>query len=397
MPQPQRPIVKLRPKRGHRLAGGAPWAFADEIALDRRTRNLAPGSLVTLADGERALGTAAFNPGSTIAARLLDPDPVADIGEAWLAERLKRALRLRDALFDAPFYRLVHAEGDGLPGVVIDRFGDALVLQPNAAWAEALIEPLSEAVMCVTGAGALVVNATSRTRKLEGLDEYLKVSRGTIEGPFEVPMNGAAYLADLTSGQKTGLFYDQRENHAFAQRLAEGARVLDVFCHVGGFALATLAAGAASAVGIDSSAPALALAEEGARRTGVAERFETRKADAFDALKGLGEAGERFDMVICDPPAFAPNKGALANGLRAYQRLARLAAPLVEPGGWLVLCSCSHAANPQAFHQANVRGLVQAGRDAALIHSGRAGPDHPSHVALPETSYLKAMFYRLDG
>ncbi len=365
--------------------------------MDRRTRNLTPGSLVTLADGERAIGTAAFNPGSTIAARLLDPDPVADICEAWLADRLTRALSLRELLFDAPYYRLVHAEGDGLPGIVIDRFGDALVLQPNAAWAEELVEPLSEAAMRVTGAGALVVNATSRARKLEGLDEYLNVSRGTVEGPVEVPMNGAAYLADLTGGQKTGFFYDQRENHAFAQRLAKGARVLDVFCHVGGFALATMTAGAASAVGIDSSAPALALAEEGARRTGVSDRFETHKAGAFDALKGLGEADERFDIVVCDPPAFAPNKGALANGLRAYQRLARLAASLVAPGGWLMLCSCSHAADPQAFHQANVRGLAQAGRGAALIHSGRAGPDHPSHVALPETSYLKAMFYRLDG
>jgi 23S rRNA (cytosine1962-C5)-methyltransferase len=150
-------------------------------------------------------------------------------------------------------------------------------------------------------------------------------------------------------------------------------------------------------LGIDSSAPALALAEQGAGLTGVAARFTTRRADAFDALQALAGEGARFDIVICDPPSFAPNKGALANGLRAYERLARLAASLVAPGGWLVLCSCSHAADPDSFHRANARGLARAGRAAALIHSGRAGPDHPSHMALPETSYLKALFYRLDG
>ena len=395
------PTVKIRPNKGKRLADGAPWAFADEIAMDRRACNLAPGTLVNLLDGERSLGVAAFNPNSTIAARLLDPDPEAVIDAAWLAQRIRHALALRERLFDSPYYRLIHAEGDGLPGVVVDRFGDALVLQPNAAWAEVLRGEFVAALAEVTGAKTIVVNATSRARRLEGLDEDLTVARGALEGPIPVPMNGATYLADLSGGQKTGLFYDQRPNHAFAARLAPGGRVLDVFCHVGGFSLAALAAGAASAEGIDSSAPALALAEEGARQSNVADRFRTRRSDAFDGLQALAGEGARFDMVVCDPPAFAPNKGALANGLRAYQRLARLAAPLVAPGGWLVLCSCSHAAGPRAFHEANGRGITQgvrgAGRSAALVHSGRAGPDHPSHVALPETSYLKAMFYRFDG
>ncbi|MFQ5567843.1 MAG: RlmI/RlmK family 23S rRNA methyltransferase, partial [Paracoccaceae bacterium] len=148
---------------------------------------------------------------------------------------------------------------------------------------------------------------------------------------------------------------------------------------------------------VDSSAPALAMAAEGAEQTGVAERLTTRRADAFEVLKALAGEDAGFDIVICDPPSFAPNKGALANGLRAYHRLARLAAALVAPEGWLVLCSCSHAADPESFHRANARGIAGAGRPAALVHSGRAGPDHPSHLALPETSYLKALFYRLDG
>ncbi len=391
--QSPRPTVKIRPGKGRRLAEGAPWAYADEIAMDRRTKALAPGSIVRLAEGERMLGTAAFNPESQIAARLLDPDPEAEIGRDWFAARLRAALSLRERLYDSPHYRLVHAEGDGLPGVVIDRFGDALALQPNAAWADARLADLMDAAQEVTGAANIVVNAASRVRTLEGLSEYTETARGTVDGSLPVPMNGATYMADLIGGQKTGLFYDQRPNHAFAARLAGGARVLDLFCHVGGFGLAALAGGAEHVLAVDSSAPALALAEEGAKRSGVDARFETRKSDAFAALEGL--AGERFGVVVSDPPAFAPNKGALRNGLRAYEKLARLAAPLVEPGGYLVLCSCSHAADTESFHRASSAGILAAGRHGALINSGRAGPDHPAHLALPETSYLKALVYRL--
>ena len=392
-----RPTVKLRPNKGRRFREGAPWLFADELSMDRRTRALAPGTLVRLVQGDRSLGVAAINPASQIAARLIDPDPDAVIDPAWFQRRIAHALALRERLFDEPFYRLVHAEGDGLPAVVVDRYGETLVVQPNAAWADRLLGPLTEALIAVTGTTNIVVNAASRVRHLEGLAEYHEVVRGTVEGPIPVEMNAATYLADVTGGQKTGLFYDQRPNHAFAARLATGARVLDVFAHAGGFSLAALAAGAEGALAIDSSAPALTLAEKGANLSGVGERFEARRGDAFDALRALAQEGADFDIVVCDPPAFAPHKSALANGLRAYERLARLATALVSPAGWLVLCSCSHAADPEAFHRANARGIGKAGRTAALVHSGRAGPDHPSHVALPETSYLKALFYRLDG
>ena len=259
-----------------------------------------------------------------------------------------------------------------------------------------MLDCLIPALASVTGCRTIVVNATSRVRRLEGLDERLEVVTGSLDGPVEVPMNGAIYLADLTGGQKTGLFYDQRPNHAFAQRLARDARVLDVFCHVGGFGLAALANGAREVLAVDGSAPALELAGQGAGRMGVADRFATRKSDAFEALTAL--EGETFDVVICDPPAFAPNKKALENGLRAYQRVARLASGLVRPGGYLVVCSCSHAAGVEAFHKASTTGIVRAGRRAVLIHSGRAGPDHPVHAGLPETSYLKALFFRIsDG
>jgi 23S rRNA (cytosine1962-C5)-methyltransferase len=393
-PPADRPTVRLRPGRGRRLSEGAPWVFADEIAMDRRTRKLPGGELVRLIEGDRPLGLAAFNPESQIAARLVDADPDAAVDASWFATRFRRAIGLRERLYDGPFYRLVHAEGDGLPAVVVDRYGDAAVVQPNAAWADRLVEPLVAGLVEVTGCQTVVVNATSRVRALEGLEDRLEVVRGALDGPVRVPMNGAVYLADLLGGQKTGLYYDQRDNHAFVRRVATGARVLDVFSHVGGFGLAALAGGAAEVLAVDSSAPALALAAESVRRMGIVDRYRTRQADGFEALAEL--AGERFDIVVCDPPAFAPSKQAVPAGIRAYEKLARQAAGLVGPGGILVLCSCSHAVGVEAFHAACVAGLRKAGRGGALVRSGRAGPDHPVHIGLPETGYLKALFFRLD-
>jgi 23S rRNA (cytosine1962-C5)-methyltransferase len=298
-----------------------------------------PGSLAVLEDeGRTPLGLVAVNPASKIIARMLDRDPAAVLDEDWFAARLDRALALRARLHDAPYYRLVHAEADGLPGVVIDRFGDTLVVQPNAAWAEAHLAVLTRALVAVTGAANVLKNAGGRARGLEGLDDAPGVLHGQApEAPVPVPMNGATYLADLTGGQKTGLYFDQRPNHAFAAPLAgTGGRVLDVFAHVGGFGL-----------------------------------------------------------VVCDPPAFAPNKQSLSNGLRAYERVARLAAPLVAPGGYLALCSCSHAADLERFRTACTRGIGRAGRSAQLIHTGFAGPDHPQLPQLAESGYLKALFSRL--
>lgn len=395
-----RPVVRLKPKAEARaIRHGFPWVYADELVTDRRTQGLAPGALAVLEDGERRpLGLVTVNVKSKIIARMLDRDPVALIDQAWFEARLSKALAHRARLYPQPFYRLVHAESDGLPGVVIDRFGDVAVVQPNAAWAEAHLEALLAALVAVTGVATVIKNGSGRARGLEGLPEEMVVLHGPAPlGPIPVPMNGAVYMADLMGGQKTGLFFDQRENHAFAARLARGGRVLDVFSHVGGFALAALAGGAESALAVDASAPALALAGQGAQAAGFADRFATRQGDAFETLEALGTEGARFDLVICDPPAFAPSKPALEAGLRAYERIARLAAPLVAPGGYLVLCSCSHAADLHAFRNASARGIGRGGRRGQIIHTGFAGPDHPVLPQLAESSYLKALTFRLDG
>jgi 23S rRNA (cytosine1962-C5)-methyltransferase len=392
-----RPVLRLKPKANARaIRRGAPWVFDNELVMDRRSRNIAPGTIATLEDHERQpLATVAVNPNSKIVARVLDRE-IIEIDRDWLKSRISKALSLRERIYGAPYYRLVHAEADGFPGLIIDRFGDTLVVQPNAAWADVRLPMLTEVLAEVTGCHNVLKNASGRGRALEGLDDADAVLLGAApETALPVEMNGAIYMADVTGGQKTGLFYDQRDNQAFVQRLAKDASVVDVFSHVGGFGLAAAAGGAREVLCVDGSAPALELAQKGAEAMGVTERFATRQGDAFDTLDALASEAAVFDVVVCDPPAFAPNKPALEKGLRAYERVARLASALVAEDGYLVLCSCSHAADLQSFTGACLRGIGRAGRRATLIHTGFAGADHPLLPQLAESGYLKALVFRL--
>lgn len=397
---PDRPILRLKPKADARsIRHGHPWAWADDLVLDRRSRGVAPGALAVLEDAERApLGLGVATVSARIGLRLLDRDPSAVIDAAWLRARVQPAHDLRETLYPDPFYRLIHAEGDGLPGLIVDRFGDLLVIQPNAIWLEERLETLVEVLCALTGCVRVVKNGTARARVAEGLTEEMVMLRGEApEGPIPVPMNGAIYMADVMAGQKTGLFFDQRESHAMAARLIGGGRVLDVFSHVGGFGLACLAAGASEAVAVDASAPALALAQQGGAAMGAEARFATRVGDAFAQMEVLAGEGAQFDMVIADPPAFAPSKQAMQQGLRAYERVARLASGLVGEGGIVVLCSCSHAVDLEKFRSACLRGIGRAGRSPRLLYTGFAGPDHPQHPALTDTGYLKALVFRLGA
>ena len=391
------PTLKLKPKtNAARIRHGFPWVYGNEAVLDRRTKSIPPGSIAALEDGKgQRMATVAVNPASKIVGRVLDPDPDVFIDRSWLARKVGEALALREMLYDAPYYRLIHAEADGLPGTIVDRFGDTVVFQPNAAWIDLLSEDFVDVLSVLPGVKTVVKNASGRARGLEGLDDVSSVPVGAVDGLIEVPMNGVTYVADVLGGQKTGLFFDQRPNHAFVADLSLGTSVLDVFSHVGGFALAALAGGAIDAVAVDASASALELAEKGAALSGFGAHFETKQGDAFDVLKELNDEDAMFGTVICDPPAFAPAKSALPAGLRAYEKLARLAAPLVAPGGTLTLCSCSHAAGVDAFRTAICRGISKAGKHAQIVRTGFAGPDHPMHPALAESGYLKAITLRI--
>jgi 23S rRNA (cytosine1962-C5)-methyltransferase len=389
------PVIRLRGREGRRVLSGAPWAFSNELMLDAAAKAIAPGSLVRLAQADGTVfGTGYFNPHSLIAVRLLSRHAGAGIDQAFFAERLAAALALRERLFSAPYYRLIHAEGDGLPGLTIDRFGEALAVQVTTAGMEHLTPIMLAALEDVVPSERVVLKNDAGSRALEGLASEVREVKGTSEGPVTLEENGVRYFADLAHGQKSGWYYDQRDNRAFVASLAKNTRVLDAYCYTGGFAIAAAHAGAAETVGIDSSAPALELAAKAAAANDVTCRFV--KADVFEELGRLAQASERFGIVVCDPPPFVPSRKDLEAGARAYRKLARMAAGLVQKRGLLLLASCSHNMPTERFQTECAAGIARAGRTAALIRSAGAGPDHPVHPMLPETAYLKTLVYALE-
>ena len=393
----RRPVVILLPGGHRRAEAGHPWIYSNEIAMDAAAKALAPGALVTLRrSDERPIGVAMFNPHTLLAARLLDRDAARPIGKRFFVRHLERALRLRERLYRAPYYRLIHAEADGLPGLVIDRFGPVLVVQANTAGIDRLMPLVLEALQQVLSPETIVLRNDSPARALEGLAAETRMAVGQIDGPVPLEENGAVYEADVLAGQKTGWFYDQRDNRAFIAGLADGARVIDLYTYSGGFAVAAACAGAASVLGIDRSEPALALTEDAARRNDIAERCTFRRGEVFAEAAALSAAGERFDIVVADPPPFARSKRDVGPALRGYRKLARLAAQLTAPGGILFLASCSHNVGTPEFAEAVRRGLADAGRGGRILRQSGAGPDHPVHPALPETAYLKALTLALD-
>jgi 23S rRNA (cytosine1962-C5)-methyltransferase len=392
-----RPTITLQPGRHKRAEAGHPWVYSNEIAMDAAAKALPPGTLVTLRKaGGEPMGVASFNAHTLVAARILDRDAQRPIDRAFFAARLESALTLRRRLYAEPYYRLVHAEADGLPGIVADRFGDVLVAQLNTAGMARLEAEWLAACDAVLAPRAILLRNDSPARALEGLEPELRVAQGAIDGPIELVENGARFLADPREGQKTGWFFDQRDNRRFVAGLSKGARVLDLYCYAGGFAIAAALAGADQVLALDRSEAALALAAQSAELNGLGERCRFQRADAFGEVSRLGAQGERFDVVIADPPAFVKSKKDLGPGLRGYRKLARLAATLVQPGGVLFIASCSHNVEPPDFAEAVRRGLEDAGRSGRILRSSGAAPDHPVHPWLPESAYLKAQALVLD-
>ena len=391
-------IIRLKPKVSPaKILDGFPWVYDNELILDRRTKQLTSGKIVELQDNDRNfLATVVVNPKSKIFARVITKTANKIIGSELIFKRVSAAKALRESIFKDPYYRLVNSEADQMPGTIIDRFGGFFVIQPNSVWSENNLEAIIDTLVELFNPEGIIKNANSRGRTLEGLDDFSLLIHGSAPTtPLKVPMNGAIYMADLNHGQKTGLFYDQRQNHAFLSSMSQNKTVLDVFSHVGGFALAALVGGAVEATVVDASQAALDLAEQGAKASGFKSALSIIKGDGFNALKCLKNAEKKFDIVICDPPAFAPSKQTLSSGLRAYERLAKTSACLVNEGGILVLCSCSHAASLSKFRDSCIRGINSSGRRASIIFTGFAGPDHPVHPMLSENGYLKSLFFSL--
>jgi 23S rRNA (cytosine1962-C5)-methyltransferase len=391
----QLPVLRLKRNEDRRLHAGHLWIFSNEVDTGQSPlAKFKAGELVrVLAHNDRALGLAYVNPQSLIAARMLETWKIPDV--AWLAARIRAALALRERLHTKPYYRLVYGESDGLPGLVIDRYGPACVVQIGTAGMEQLKPKIQEALSQVLRCEAVLFKNDSSAREMEGLPSYVETAKGNFDKPALVIEDELEFQAPLAEGQKTGWFFDQAANRrALSKYVRKGARVLDVFSYVGAWGVRAAHHGAGEVTCVDSSAAALELAAANAARNGL--KIQIRKGDAFDALEDLAKQGARFDIVVIDPPAFAKRKKDLPKALAAYKRLNQLALQVIADDGILVSCSCSFHVSAEELQDAIAKAARGAEKHLQILEMGGQAPDHPVHPAIPETRYLKAYFCRVN-
>ena len=391
----QLPALRLKRNEDRRLHAGHLWIFSNEVDTGQTPLpKFKAGELVrVLAHNDRALGLAYVNPQSLIAARMLETWKLPDT--AWLAARIRTAMTLRDRLYPKPYYRLVYGESDGLPGLVVDRYGTSCVAQIGTAGMEQLKQQIQEALSQVVRCEALLFKNDSAAREMEGLPSYVEAVKGSFDAPALVVEDGLEFQAPLLEGQKTGWFFDQAANRrALSKYVAAGSRVLDVFSYVGAWGIRAAHGGAREVTCVDSSAAALDLAAANAQRNRV--KLVVRKGDAFDVLEEFAKQGARFDVVIVDPPAFAKRKKDLPKALAAYKRLNQLAIQVLAPEGILVSCSCSSHVSAEELQDAIAKAARGADKHLQILEMGGQAPDHPVHPAIPETRYLKAYFCRIN-
>ena len=379
--------VRLRKTKARRVQAGHPWIFSNEIATVEGGPQAGEIVSVYLAGGE-PLGRGFYHPHSLIAVRLLTRDLGEPVGEALFSRRLTAALDYRSHLYPgSSVYRLVHGEGDFLPGLVVDRYGDCLVLQFYSAGMDRLRDCLVAALVELLEPRAIVERSDSPLRELEGLEPRSGVLHGEEPGPLEVEEEGVRLGVDVMAGQKTGAFLDQRENRLSVRRVARGARVVDAFCHEGWFALQAAAGGASEVLGLDVSPASLARAKDNAARNDLGSRVRFEAVDAMDRLRSLPASGS--DLVVLDPPSFARTRKHVPQARRAYRKLHRAALRLIREGGFLATSCCSHHVREDTFFDTVARAAQDSDRRLRWIARGAQPPDHPVLVGVPETAYLK--------
>ena len=387
----------LKKQSDRRLKQGHQWIFSNEIDVQRsplKMFNAGQQVVVENADG-RFVAYACMSPNNLICARVVSRDKQHPLDKSLLVHRINIALSLRQRCFDQPYYRLVYGDSDFLPGLVIDRFGDICVVQISNAAMDAMLEDILAALIKVIKPSGVLLKNDSVARADEGLDQDIRVIHGDVDQRVALVENGVNFMAPVWEGQKTGWFYDHRENRARLQQLAKGQRVLDVFSYVGGWGVQAAAAGASEVFCVDRSQQAIEWVHENAALNGVEDRVATLQGNAVDAMQQLRDAGEKFDIVVVDPPAFIKKRKDSAKGEQAYHRINQLALRLLNKDGILVSASCSmHLSRPQ------LTDVIRAGgrhidRNIQVFASGGQGADHPIHPAIPETDYLKALFCRV--
>ncbi len=381
--------IRLNKSAEKAITGGRPWVFRGEFVESSEQVLAEPGELAELRTPKNALlGIGTFNAAAPIPFRLLSTKN-EKIDAAFFHARLQAALKKREAI-GVPYYRLVHSEADFLPGLVVDRFGEFLTVQISTAGMEKFCGLILQEIEKLLQISAILLKNDIPVRTQEGLAQEVKLIKGIIPNRIEVIENGCTYLADLLGGQKTGWFYDMRENRALVAKEAAGKTMLDLYCNAGGFGILAAKAGASEVTLVDSSAAALALADE----TIALHKLSQCKTQRAAALEFCAADKKRYGIVIADPPPFVKNKAHLAAGLKGYEKVARLASARVEEGGLLFIASCSHHASKPLFKQAVLSGL--GSRKATLLAATGAGRDHPVHPHLPQSEYLKALLFRLS-
>ncbi|MFA7387005.1 MAG: class I SAM-dependent rRNA methyltransferase [Thiohalobacteraceae bacterium] len=388
--------LRLKKNEERRLRAGHLWIYSNEIDTAKTPlAGFVPGQpvLIEAANG-KALGTGYVNPHSLICARLVSRDPAHVLDRSLLVHRLNIALALRERLYPKPYYRLVHGEGDALPGLVVDRYADVLVVQLTTAGMEAARDAVIAALDKVLKPRGILLRNDSSIRTLEGLHNYVEAI-GEVPDEIDLEENGARFRISVRAGQKTGWFYDQRENRARLARYVPGMRVLDLFSYGGGWGVQAALAGAREVLCVDASQDALDQVAINARLNAVSDAVQNRKGDAFDVLRELREAREHFDVVVLDPPAFIKRKKDVKAGIEAYQRINQQAMQVLAKDGILVSASCSYHLEAATLQQLVLAASRHVDRSLQILERGRQSPDHPTHPAIPETEYLKALYCRV--
>ncbi len=389
--------LRLRKNEDRRLRAGHLWVYSNEVDVEATPlRDFQPGQPVTIqASNGKFIGTGYINPHVLLCARLVSRDPEHPLSPSLLVHRLNVALSLRERLYERPFYRLVYGEGDGLPGLIVDRYGDLCVAQLTTAGMDRIKEDVLAALQKVLKPQAVLWRNDSPMREIEGLERYVADAVGEVPETVVIEEGGLRFQVAPRTGQKTGWFYDQRDNRARLDRYVRDRRVLDVFSYVGAWGIRAAVHGAREVLCVDSSAPALELAMANAALNGVSDRVRFEQGDAFEVLKALREARERFDVVIVDPPAFIKRRKDLKEGTLAYRRINEMAMQVLDRDGVLASCSCSQLLTREALEQTVLQASRHLDRNLVILEQGRQGPDHPVPPAIPETDYLKAVFARV--
>ncbi len=391
------PVVSLKAKSDRRVKQGHCWVYSNEVDIESsgfRTMTVGQQATLHTAHGQ-VLGSGFFNPHALQCGRLYSRQANQLFDKDFIVRQLSKALAWRESCYEQPYYRLVYGDGDHLPGLVVDRYGDTLVMQLNAAGTMAALDDIVQALIeVVKPKGILLRN--EKANDIEQLQSHTEVMFGEVPDTANIIENGVEFIVPIASGQKTGWFYDHRDSRALLANYVRGKRVLDVYSYLGGWGLQAMSQGAASVSCIDSSGAALELAEAAAKLAGVGGNMQFIKASAIDALKAMVKEGQCFDVIVLDPPAFIKRRKDQRSGEKAYHHINQLAVKLLAPSGLLVSASCSLHLPRQELTKIVQVAAARAEKQAFIIHQGGLGADHPVNVAMPEMDYLKAVFARID-